>query len=323
VNAHVVRAPSRRDRVRAATSQEIVATARRLLVEQGVTAVSLRAIAREMGMTAPALYRYYDSHEELLHHLVGDIFTELAGYLHTSIKAAEREFLAGGSSAPGDRAVSRGQAISRGQAASGNVAPPGDLAPSGDLAPPGDLAPSGDLGAAGDLGASGDLAPSGDLGASRGRPGDLIAVQLIAACRAFRSWALEHQPEFGMIFGSPLPGLDLMHDDPVAECGFRFGQVFLDLFSELWRRWPFRAPADDEIDPSLRRQLAHYHDLVGADLPLGALHTFLRCWVLLYGTVSLEVFGHLRFALDDAAPLFELMLADLAAMIGLEYPMPS
>src|SRR6266705_2277028 len=73
----LMQAPSRRDRVRAATSQEIVQTARRLLVEQGIAAVSLRAIAREMGMTAPALYRYYDSHEELLRHVVADIFNEL------------------------------------------------------------------------------------------------------------------------------------------------------------------------------------------------------------------------------------------------------
>ena len=44
--------------------------------------------------------------------------------------------------------------------------------------------------------------------------------------------------------------------------------------------------------------------------------------MLLYGTVSLEVFGHLQFALDDASPMFELMLTDLAPMIGLEYPLP-
>ena len=75
--AVTVQAPSRRDRVRAATSQEIVQTARRLLVQEGPDAVSLRAIAREMGMTAPALYRYFDSHEELLRHVVADIFTEL------------------------------------------------------------------------------------------------------------------------------------------------------------------------------------------------------------------------------------------------------
>jgi len=291
MDVDVVQAPSRRDRVRAATSQEIVQTARKLLVEQGIAAVSLRAIAREMGMTAPALYRYYDSHEELIRHVVADIFTELAGFLHTEIKAAERDFLAGGDAAGGGQAGG-GQAAS-GQAASGQAG----------------------SGAAGSGQAGGGAAASD-------RRGDLIAVQLIAACRAFRGWALAHQPEFGLIFGSPLPGLDMMHADPLDDCGYRFGQVFLDLFAELWRRWPFPAPDADELDPSLRRQLEHYHNLVGADLPLGVLQTFLRCWVQLYGTVSLEVFGHLRFALDDAAPLFELMLADLAAMIGLEYPLP-
>jgi hypothetical protein len=60
-----------------------------------------------------------------------------------------------------------------------------------------------------------------------------------------------------------------------------------------------------------------------AGLPLGLLLIFLRCWTRLYGIVSLEVFGHLGFALDDAAPMFELMLQETAPLIGLEYPPPS
>src|SRR5258708_39623608 len=79
---------SGRDRVRAATTQEIKQTARRLLVSQGSEAVSLRAIARDMGMTAPALYRYFDSHEELIKHVVADIFTELAVELREKIDEA-------------------------------------------------------------------------------------------------------------------------------------------------------------------------------------------------------------------------------------------
>ena len=74
----MIEAPSRRDRVRAATTGEIKQTARRILVARGPDAVSLRAIAREMGMTAPALYRYFASHEDLLRHVVADIFTEIA-----------------------------------------------------------------------------------------------------------------------------------------------------------------------------------------------------------------------------------------------------
>src|ERR1700735_2764012 len=86
--AITTQAPSRRDRLRAATTQEIIQTARRLLVQQGAEAVSLRAIAREMGMTAPALYRYFASHEELLRHVVGDIFTEIADHVRGAIQAA-------------------------------------------------------------------------------------------------------------------------------------------------------------------------------------------------------------------------------------------
>lgn len=73
--------PTRRQRVRAATVDEIKDTARRLLTEQGPGAVSLRAIAREMGMTAPGLYRYFPSHEALLEGLCGDLEDELVGEL--------------------------------------------------------------------------------------------------------------------------------------------------------------------------------------------------------------------------------------------------
>src|SRR5437773_165735 len=86
--ADVVQMLNRRDRVRAATTDEIKQTARRLLVEQGSEAVSLRAIAREMGMTAPALYRYFDSHEKLIKHVIADIFTELTNDLHAAIESA-------------------------------------------------------------------------------------------------------------------------------------------------------------------------------------------------------------------------------------------
>src|SRR6266550_4941512 len=84
-----VQPPSRRDRLRAATIDEIIQTARQLLVKDGPEAVSLRAIAREMGMTAPGLYRYFGSYEELVRHLCADIFTELGADIHRAIEAAE------------------------------------------------------------------------------------------------------------------------------------------------------------------------------------------------------------------------------------------
>src|ERR671916_316743 len=80
---------SRRDRARADTVQEIKDTARRVLVEQGVDGLALRAVAREMGMTAPALYRYFDSREDLVEHVVADLYDELSDVLEAVRDAAE------------------------------------------------------------------------------------------------------------------------------------------------------------------------------------------------------------------------------------------
>ncbi|GAA4865284.1 TetR/AcrR family transcriptional regulator [Saccharopolyspora cebuensis] len=84
---------TRRERMRAETEQEIRQHARALLVEHGREAVTLRAIARELGITAPALYRYYDSREELLRQLCDDICTDLAAELHTHVGPAGEEFM--------------------------------------------------------------------------------------------------------------------------------------------------------------------------------------------------------------------------------------
>ena len=75
---------SRRDRVRADTVREIKETARQVLVKHGVDGLALRAVAREMGMTAPALYRYFDSREDLVENVVADLYDELTAVLEAA-----------------------------------------------------------------------------------------------------------------------------------------------------------------------------------------------------------------------------------------------
>ncbi|WP_026360531.1 TetR/AcrR family transcriptional regulator [Amycolatopsis nigrescens] len=79
--------PTRRGRVRAATDHDIRQTARALLVEHGPEAVTLRAIARELGITAPALYRYYGSRDDLIEHLRLDVCADLGAELAEDIAA--------------------------------------------------------------------------------------------------------------------------------------------------------------------------------------------------------------------------------------------
>lgn len=68
---------TRRERQRAATVQEIKDVARALMREQGASEVRFTDIAKEMGMTPPALYRYYADRDELLTDLIADGYRDL------------------------------------------------------------------------------------------------------------------------------------------------------------------------------------------------------------------------------------------------------
>src|SRR5690348_167939 len=64
-------APSIRARVRAEMVEEIKSVARRRLATDGGD-LSLRAVARDMGMVSSALYRYFPSRDDLLTALIID-----------------------------------------------------------------------------------------------------------------------------------------------------------------------------------------------------------------------------------------------------------
>src|SRR5438105_4517474 len=117
---------SRRDRMREATYQELKDIARQQMYQAGSgSAVSLRGIAAAMGMTAPAIYRYFPTREDLITALIVDAYTAL------------------------------GDAI---------------------------------------------------LSACATQPEDCYANRFFLAARAYRGWAVAHPAEFGLIFGTPIPG---------------------------------------------------------------------------------------------------------------------
>jgi AcrR family transcriptional regulator len=68
----------RRARLRRATLQEIHEAVRTLLVEQGSAAVTINAVARQVGMSGPALYHYYAGLDALVGAVTADFFDELA-----------------------------------------------------------------------------------------------------------------------------------------------------------------------------------------------------------------------------------------------------
>ncbi|MEU9104966.1 TetR/AcrR family transcriptional regulator [Streptomyces xanthophaeus] len=71
-------AMSRRERLRIETTAEIKAVALDQLSAGDVAGITLRGIAREMGMTAAALYGYFDTRDDLLAALAADTYNRLA-----------------------------------------------------------------------------------------------------------------------------------------------------------------------------------------------------------------------------------------------------
>ena len=67
-----------RERARAELTREIKDEARRQLAGVGADGLSLRAVARELGMVSSALYRYFPSRDDLLTALIVDAYGSLA-----------------------------------------------------------------------------------------------------------------------------------------------------------------------------------------------------------------------------------------------------
>jgi AcrR family transcriptional regulator len=92
--ADQVRGP--RARYREQTRGEIKAVAVRQLAEGGVAGVALLRIAKEIGMSGPALYRYFASRDELLAEVVLDAYKDAAEAIHAvDVSAGGRSSLHG------------------------------------------------------------------------------------------------------------------------------------------------------------------------------------------------------------------------------------
>ena len=83
-------APGIRARNRAAIEAEIRTVGRRHLAEHGAAALSLRAVARDLGMVPSALYRYVSSRDDLLTLLIVDAYDDLGDAVDAALAELDR-----------------------------------------------------------------------------------------------------------------------------------------------------------------------------------------------------------------------------------------
>jgi len=230
---------SRRERQREATFTTIVETSRELLREGAE--LSLRAVAARMGMTAPALYRYVASYQELVDLVAFEID-----------RSATEEFRA----------------------------------------------------------------------AAETQPADDVAAQLVCAAVAFRRWALRDRSEFTLAFANPIADSACVRRELLTAA--TSGHYFNGLLLELWRRNRFPRPDLSELDPAVAEAMKD--PVFPADvsaIPLedrGLLWVFQQAWATLYGTVTLEVFGHMDPRVIESGALFEQMMRGWMPRLAIEDP---
>jgi AcrR family transcriptional regulator len=85
-----------RERARVEVTAAIKEEARRQLAAEGAARLSLRAVARELGMVSSALYRYFPSRDDLLTALIVDAYNAIGA-------TAEAALAENAEAGPGDR----------------------------------------------------------------------------------------------------------------------------------------------------------------------------------------------------------------------------
>jgi AcrR family transcriptional regulator len=207
-----------RARARAQITEEIVEAARRQLATEGAAGLSLRAVAREVGMVSSAIYRYFPSRDDLLTRLIVDAYDALGA-------AAER--------------------------------------------------------------AEGQVART-DL------PGRFRAV-----AHAVRGWALAHEHEYALIFGSPVPGYQA--PEATVPPATRVPALLVGIIQGAIAAGS--VPADlPEPPPQVVAALAPVRGLFdagGASVPPDLVARGLMVWTYLFGAVSFDLFGHRHQVVAD------------------------
>lgn len=223
---------TRRERLQEATREEIKAVARRQMAERGATALSLRAIAAEMGLTAPALYRYYASRDDLITALIVDAFDALG-----AVVQAARD----------------------------------------------------------------------------SRPPDDYAGQFSVAMIAYREWALAHEADFKLIYGTPIPDYHAP-ESITGPAAFRSLVPLSRLLGAAWCAGRLTPPAEyAETPPALRGHLeAWAKRSFGYAVPTAVLHAGFVAWTQLQGLIMLELFGHIEPVVGNADALYR---AEIRALI--------
>ena len=149
-------------------------------------------------------------------------------------------------------------------------------------------------------------------GADPGARAD-VARRWLIVTRAVRAWALANPQEYALIYGSPVPGYraPAATIDPAARVSVALLRIVHDgvVAGEI--------TADDSVSipRAVRGDLAAIRELAAPDVADEVLVRALFVWAEMFGSISLELFGHLHDVIHDFDAYFDVQMRRAAALL--------
>ena len=130
-----------------------------------------------------------------------------------------------------------------------------------------------------------------------------------AIALALRSWALTNRADYGLVFGTPVPGYEAPDDTLVP--ALRYTNVVVRLLADASSRGctpSIESPKSRKVVSEYR----HVRKAIGVDAPDATLLAGLSAWAAVFGAINQELFGHVDTVYLDPGIHF----AALVDMLG-------
>ncbi len=135
-----------------------------------------------------------------------------------------------------------------------------------------------------------------------------------AACHAVRDWARAQPHRYALLYGSPVPGY-AAPDDTVSPA-VRISLTLLQIVSDAQAAGA-RPLAPVPVTRAEQAALAPVRAFTEPPLDLDVAVRATLAWATLFGTISLELFGHMYRGVLDYDAHFAQVVDQLAADLGL------
>jgi AcrR family transcriptional regulator len=151
--------------------------------------------------------------------------------------------------------------------------------------------------------------------AERAELRDDVLGRWMSLAHAARRWAVAHPQEYALIFGGPVPDYRAPADtiDPAV----RIPLLMLAIVGDAAAAGRTLPPDDRPLPEPVRADFAVLRDTVAPTLSDQHLARMLTAWSQLIGSISFELFGHLKNVVRDYELYFDYQMRGAALSLGL------